>query len=707
MAGSPEDQQRSPSSQTEVDHAKADETTRNVENGFAKLHEKPHHAVGFWDPSMRKVRAHVIRLWLQTIAILFAFILAVLSLYWAVLFRTEANLRSVVVHVVNFDGQVAPYESVQPIVGPTVIQTIQKALDSEGPSLGWTILQPSDFNNDPTAVRMAVYDFKAWAAVIVHANATAALQEAAATGDANYDPAGSLQIITQTARDSTTYQSDIQPYITQFTEQFSQAFGKQWGQTVMSNDSLSRENLARAPAVVNPGVAPLMIDIRPFRPATATPAVSIGLIYLIIMAFFSFSFFLPIHMKYIQPQGHPPLKFWQLIVWRWIATVFAYFLISLAYSLISLAFQLPFGAPPYSPTEPPPQSGATAYGSGTFPVYWMLNFAGMTALGLACENVAMIVGQPWTALWLIFWVITNVSTSFYALDLSPGFYSWGYAWPLHHVVEASRQLMFDLHSRIGLNFGVLFAWAAVNTVFFPFCCYFMRWKTEHDKRKAERDKDRYVVETAEGTEKEVRKPEENMPADFDKQSYWGERFASEVTFEWLTQSATFMSIVDPYLAKLEDAAPILQLGFGTSDLQNHFRQRGFQNVTNVDFEPRAIDRGRMLEKQVFGDVKMRYQVADVTQLQLPDKYDLIVDKSTVDAVSCGGIEPFLRMAEGVRRHLTDEGFWISLSYSFCRFDVEGLPFDVEVIAKIPTPKLKPHDPDVFHYCYLLKPKDFR
>jgi hypothetical protein len=30
-------------------------------------------------------------------------------------------------------------------------------------------------------------------------------------------------------------------------------------------------------------------------------------------------------------------------------------------------------------------------------------------------------------------------------------------------VEASRQILFGLHSRIGLNFGVLFAWAAVNT----------------------------------------------------------------------------------------------------------------------------------------------------------------------------------------------------------------------------------------------------
>jgi hypothetical protein len=121
----------------------------------------------------------------------------------------------------------------------------------------------------------------------------------------------------------------------------------------------------------------------------------------------------------------------------------------------------------------------------------------MIALGLACENVAMIVGQPWTGLWLIFWVITNVSTAFYDIELgminarsckhivftnviaAPGFYHFGYAWPLHYVVEASRQVLFDLHSRIGLDFGVLIAWGAVNTLLFPFACYFMRWKSKH------------------------------------------------------------------------------------------------------------------------------------------------------------------------------------------------------------------------------------
>lgn len=57
------------------------------------------------------------------------------------------------------------------------------------------------------------------------------------------------------------------------------------------------------------------------------------------------------------------------------------------------------------------------------------------------------------------------------------------------VVEASRTILFDIHSRIGLNLGILFAWAAVNTVLFPVCCYFMRWKTMKAKNKEAESKD--------------------------------------------------------------------------------------------------------------------------------------------------------------------------------------------------------------------------
>lgn len=154
-------------------------------------------------------------------------------------------------------------------------------------------------------------------------------------------------------------------------------------------------NLRSSPQAISPAIGFSTFDLRPFWPPVATPSVSIGLIYLIIISFFSFSFYLPHHMKFLQTPGIRPLKFWHFIIWRLVATLTAYFFLSLAYSWISLAFQINFTAPPGSHTEL--AQPATAYHHASFVVYWMLNFVGMAALGLACENVAMFIGQPYTA----------------------------------------------------------------------------------------------------------------------------------------------------------------------------------------------------------------------------------------------------------------------------------------------------------------------
>lgn len=193
-----------------------------------------------------------------------------------------------------------------------------------------------------------------------------------------------------------------------------------------------------------------------------------------------------------------------------------------------------------------------------------------------------------------------------------------------------------------------------------------------------------------------------MPPAFDKREYWGQRFASEISFEWLVTSETFMTILEPYLAPLAPDTPILQLGFGTSDLQVHLRKIGFTNITNIDYEPLAMDRAQDLERAAFGDVQMTYLVADCTQLHLGRRYGLVLDKSTVDAVACGVDEALPAMMDGVARHLTEDGIWISISYSAYRFDSPSLPLHVELISKIPVEKQKPTDPDVFTYCYLLR-----
>ena len=362
--------------------------------------------------------------------ILFVFILAVLALFYGVFNHIPQNFSSLIVYVVDFDGQVAPYQGGTPLVGPRIVQATEDIVKSGQPHLGYITMPPSAFGNDPIAVRQAVYDFKAHAAIVVNANATAYLRQAVDQGSSDYDPNGAAQIIYVSARDQSTIPTYVVPQLIAFEKDFIAQFGSMWAHMVMQNTSIRRSNLEAASQALSPAVGFTSLDLRPFGPASVTPAVSIGLIYLIIIAFFSFTFFLPIHMKYLSPHGHPPLRFWQLIVWRWCATVAAYFILSLAYSLMPFAFQIPFSNAAASSTEP--AINANAYGHGTFIVYWMLNFVGMAAMGLACENVAMALGQPWTAMWLIFWVITNVATGFYSLDLSPRFYYWGYAWPLQN-----------------------------------------------------------------------------------------------------------------------------------------------------------------------------------------------------------------------------------------------------------------------------------
>lgn len=457
------------------------DSSKDAEQG--KPHSDTPTPVGFWDPSLKHVRNRAFGKWIITTAFLMAFIPAVLSIYWGVFFQVQQRLPHLRVYVVDFDGQ-SPYDTNTPLVGPTITQMTQQMLSSSEPTLGFDIRPASDFNNDPIQVRQAVYNFDAWAAIVINPNATALLYSAIETGNSSYDPLGACQLIYQDSRDDTNWYDFILPIMSTYMTQAQSMVGKEWAQTALqrASDTSTLQNMQSVPQALNPAIGFSEFNLRPFYPYTCIPAVSIGLIYLIIVSFFSFSFYLPIHMQYLTPKGHPPLKFYQLIIWRWCATISAYVFLSLAYSFVSFAFQINFthANPVQSETQVTDiaYGNPVAYANGTFPVYWMINFFGMIALGLACENVAMLVGAPWMGCWLIFWVITNVSTAFYDIEIAPTFYRWGYAWPLHSVVEASRQVLFDLHPRIGLDFGILIAWGAVNTAFFPVCCWFQRWKNK-------------------------------------------------------------------------------------------------------------------------------------------------------------------------------------------------------------------------------------
>lgn len=379
--------------------------------------------VSFFHPALKTVRRRVYFQWSRTVLILCLFVFGVLSLFWGSQYQTETRFPSLKVWVVDFDDI---YRTNNAIVGPAVTNATNQILSSDTLHLGYEIKPASEFNNDPQAVRQGIYDERAYAAVIVTPNATTRLRQAITTPNSTYEPAGAIETVIISARDETTYYTYILPDLAVLQTTILAEFGPQWARELVAGGA----DLSHAPLqAINPGIGFTAVDLRPFTPAVAAPAVTIGLIYLIIVAFFNFPFLMPIHAHFMKAEGHPPLKLVHWLVWRVLSSIAAYFFLSLFYSLVSLAFEIPFSNSPAPDTVA--ALDANAYGRASFVVFWMLNWVGMAALGLPCENMAMVLGMPWSSFFLIFWVITNVATAFYDVRLAPAFYRWGYAWPLH------------------------------------------------------------------------------------------------------------------------------------------------------------------------------------------------------------------------------------------------------------------------------------
>ncbi|CAG8167357.1 unnamed protein product [Penicillium salamii] len=376
-----------------------------------------------------------------------------MSLFWVSQYDVSKRMGNLTVWVVDFDGQVTSIlESKAPIIGPAVVN-VTKSISKFKNGISYEVRSPAIFGNDPRALRQAVYDEEVYAAVIVSPDATSTLLDAVKKGDRAYSPSQAAQIVTISARDQVTYSSYIEPALTEFEREVITEFGPLWVEWLKKHEMLSFEVLQPdALHTISPGIWFEKVDLRPFSPAVATPAVTVGLIYLIILSFFIFPFLMPVHMQLLKGD-HPPLK---------------------NYQWVDMA----------SSNHPAPGSesapNANAYGKGSFVVFWMLNWIGMAALGLPCENMAMILGAPYSSIFLIFWVISNVSTGFYALDLAPSFFRWGYVWPLHRIVEALRTILFGTHSRIGLDFGILFAWVGVSIALFPLATHIMQRKQRAD-----------------------------------------------------------------------------------------------------------------------------------------------------------------------------------------------------------------------------------
>lgn len=156
-----------------------------------------------------------------------------------------------------------------------------------------------------------------------------------------------------------------------------------------------------------------------------------------------------------------------------------YFILSLLYMALSCMWQIRFDK---------------FYGSAGYVIYWMLTWCGMMAFGLVVENVHNVVGLPFTPVFFVFWVISNVSTGFFPVELLSNFYRWGLAWPLRHVLIGGKAIIFGTKNELGLNFGVLLAWIAVSIVLQWFTVDFQLRKKKSNVKSNKKE----VLEKAHG-----------------------------------------------------------------------------------------------------------------------------------------------------------------------------------------------------------------
>jgi len=168
------------------------------------------------------------------------------------------------------------------------------------------------------------------------------------------------------------------------------------------------------------------------------------------------------------------LKLRSLILMRLLWPFFLYFFISLMYCLLSLAFGVPFGR---------------YYGSAGFVIYWMMSWMAMAALGLALESMITLLTIKFVPVFLVLWIIVNVSVSLYPIEILPIIFRYGYAMPFYNVSNTVRTVVFNTKNQIGLNFGVQFAWIAVSCITLPIFVWLARRRQVQDWRRSQTKED--------------------------------------------------------------------------------------------------------------------------------------------------------------------------------------------------------------------------
>ncbi|KAJ7138271.1 hypothetical protein C8R44DRAFT_976059 [Mycena epipterygia] len=311
-------------------------------------------------------------------------------------------------------------------------QAVSVALAGINPGtngISWQVVAASEFPGGITQLENEIVQEKTWYALTINAGASANLTAAVSAVDGSYNSSLAITFIGSEARNENIYR-------------------------------IHKSILSTAPELAVRPIYYTTVNLRPFDVAVASAVTFVGFIYLLILSFFV----VMIAASAREASGlEQRLSLASLLRMRLATCVIAYFFIALIYTLLSRAFQLPFDR---------------AFGHAGLVVFWMLNWAGMLACGLALEALITLLTPRFIPFFLLLWIITNVSVCVFPLQVLPHVYRYGYAFPFYNISRAVRTIVFRTKNDLGLNFGVLITWVTLSCLTMPLFQWFMRRRAQ-------------------------------------------------------------------------------------------------------------------------------------------------------------------------------------------------------------------------------------
>lgn len=131
----------------------------------------------------------------------------------------------------------------------------------------------------------------------------------------------------------------------------------------------------------------------------------------------------------------------------------------------------------------------------------------------------------------------------------------------------------------------------------------------------------------------IDKNDKNDNKQFKSKEYWNERFETEDEYDWLLTFIDIWPHLSPHIPFKESR--VLVIGCGNSRFSFDLFDRGFEDITNIDYSERVIEKMRV-STDALSRPKMTWKVQDMTAMSLEDFggewFDVVVDKAAMDAL---------------------------------------------------------------------------